>query len=193
MSTNKKLGTKPEISKLPMAQSDTPLVIDLPDGQKLVVGKMQTGTVIEVATWRGTGRPDSRTNRMMLGVSLAGQAQSTSETNPSTNESSNTSEKKSNILKYLNFATNAKEIIWKKLKNRKNNLKPTEGESNSPSIPSVPSSTVPSKPVEKLSSEVEIDEWLSRVKERRAARLAKENTISTKKSAPKKKNPKRKK
>lgn len=61
----------PEISTLPLAtiDSQTPLVIDLPDGQKLVVGNLDPGTVIEVATWRGTGRPDSRTNRLMLGVS----------------------------------------------------------------------------------------------------------------------------
>jgi hypothetical protein len=48
---------------------DQPLVIDLPDGQKLVVGNMVAGSVIEVATWRGTGRPDSRTSRLMLGMS----------------------------------------------------------------------------------------------------------------------------
>lgn len=48
---------------------DQPLVIDLPDGQKLVVGNMIAGSVIEVATWRGTGRPDSRTSRLMLGMS----------------------------------------------------------------------------------------------------------------------------
>ena len=48
---------------------DHPLVIDLPDGQKLVVGNMVEGSVIEVATWRGTGRPDSRTSRLMLGMS----------------------------------------------------------------------------------------------------------------------------
>ena len=60
-----------DISTLPLATVDTqaPLVIDLPDGQKLVVGHLDPGTVIEVATWRGTGRPDSRTNRLMLGVS----------------------------------------------------------------------------------------------------------------------------
>ena len=60
-----------DISTLPLATVDTqaPLVIDLPDGQKLVVGNLDPGTVIEVATWRGTGRPDSRTNRLMLGVS----------------------------------------------------------------------------------------------------------------------------
>ena len=54
-----------------MAGGDSPLVIDLPDGQKLVVGNLAAGSVIEVATWRGTGRPDSRTSRLMLGMSSA--------------------------------------------------------------------------------------------------------------------------
>lgn len=60
-----------ESSELPLTsrESQPPLVVDLPDGQKLVVGNLDPGTVIEVATWRGTGRPDSRTNRFMLGVS----------------------------------------------------------------------------------------------------------------------------
>lgn len=59
-----------KVSKLPLPLSDQPLVIDLPDGQKLVIGKMTQGSVIEVATWRGTGRPDSRTSRLMLGMSV---------------------------------------------------------------------------------------------------------------------------
>lgn len=59
---------EPTISTIPMPISDNPVVIDLPDGQKLVLGKLNAGSVIEVATWRGTGRPDSRTNRMMLGM-----------------------------------------------------------------------------------------------------------------------------
>lgn len=59
----------PVITSLPLPSSDSVLVIDLPDGQKLLVGKMAPGSVIEVATWRGTGRPDSRTNRLMLGMS----------------------------------------------------------------------------------------------------------------------------
>ncbi|MFZ4064375.1 MAG: hypothetical protein ACOYK0_05315 [Candidatus Nanopelagicaceae bacterium] len=58
-----------KVSQLPLPISDSPLVIDLPDGQKLVIGKMAEGSVIEVATWRGTGRPDSRTSRLMLGMS----------------------------------------------------------------------------------------------------------------------------
>lgn len=60
---------EPVITSLPLPSSDSVLVIDLPDGQKLLVGKMAPGSVIEVATWRGTGRPDSRTNRLMLGMS----------------------------------------------------------------------------------------------------------------------------
>ncbi|CAN2242029.1 hypothetical protein [Candidatus Planktophila versatilis] len=54
---------------VPPITPDQPLIIDLPDGQKLVVGNMVEGSVIEVATWRGTGRPDSRTSRLMLGMS----------------------------------------------------------------------------------------------------------------------------
>jgi len=57
-----------KVSKIPVELSDAPLVIDLPDGQKIILGKMQNGAVIEVATWHGTGRPDSRTNRFMIGM-----------------------------------------------------------------------------------------------------------------------------
>lgn len=65
--------SEPNISNIPMAKEENSLVIDLPDGQKLIVGDITHGTVIEVATWRGTGRPDSRTNRLMLGVSNSDQ------------------------------------------------------------------------------------------------------------------------
>jgi hypothetical protein len=54
-----------EVNKNP----DAPLVVDLPDGQKLMVGQLPPGTVVEIATWRGTSRPDSRTTRLLLGVS----------------------------------------------------------------------------------------------------------------------------
>jgi len=61
----------PTITNIPIAVSENPVVIDLPDGQKLVLGRLNAGSVIEVATWRGTGRPDSRTNRLMLGMTDA--------------------------------------------------------------------------------------------------------------------------
>ena len=78
---------KPVVSSLPISTGDTPLVIDLPDGQKLVVGNLESGTVIEVATWRGTGRPDSRTSRLMLGVSSTDELQEESQ-NTSSNAQS---------------------------------------------------------------------------------------------------------
>jgi hypothetical protein len=68
LANNETQNPSPKVSKLPLPISDSPLVIDLPDGQKIVVGKMVHGSVIEVATWRGVGRPDSRTSRLMLGM-----------------------------------------------------------------------------------------------------------------------------
>jgi hypothetical protein len=68
LATKKPENSAPTVSKLPLPLTDSALVIDLPDGQKIVVGKMTQGSVIEVATWRGVGRPDSRTSRLMLGV-----------------------------------------------------------------------------------------------------------------------------
>lgn len=69
MAKKKQESQEPVISNIPIPASENPMVIDLPDGQKIVLGKLTPGAVIEVATWRGTGRPDSRTNRFMLGIS----------------------------------------------------------------------------------------------------------------------------
>jgi hypothetical protein len=55
---------------IPTKPGDPTLIVDLPDGQKLIVGAIEPGTVIEIATWRGTGRPDSRTTRMLLGAGI---------------------------------------------------------------------------------------------------------------------------
>lgn len=85
MAKKKEEIKEPIVSSIPIPPSESALIIDLPDGQKLLVGKIQTGTVIEVATWRGTGRPDSRTNRLMLGVSSESDGQT-----PTTNEVAST-------------------------------------------------------------------------------------------------------
>jgi len=102
MAKKKIEAQEPAISTIPLPSQDSPLVIDLPDGQKLVVGNIAQGTVIEVATWRGTGRPDSRTNRLMLGVS------STEEASQSVNKDSapSGSEEKKPQNKFLGLALN---------------------------------------------------------------------------------------
>lgn len=78
MVKKKNVAMQATVSKLPSTLNDAPMVIDLPDGQKIILNKLQEGAVIEVATWHGTGRPDSRTNRFMLGMS-AGKTSATSE------------------------------------------------------------------------------------------------------------------
>lgn len=99
MAKKKQEVTPPAISTIPLADQDSPLVIDLPDGQKLVVGNIAHGTVIEVATWRGTGRPDSRTSRLMLGVSSTNSVDSAS---APTTESEEVQTKKQNpIQKFI--------------------------------------------------------------------------------------------
>lgn len=47
------------------------LIVDLPEGQKVILGRLPAGTVVEIASWRGTGAPDSRTSRLLLGTASA--------------------------------------------------------------------------------------------------------------------------
>jgi len=82
MIKNNQTPTAPVVTSLPLPNSDNAMVIDLPDGQKLVIGKIASGSVIEVATWRGTGRPDSRTTRLMLGMSTLNSSSSESIATP---------------------------------------------------------------------------------------------------------------
>jgi hypothetical protein len=100
-----------KVSQLPLPISDSPLVIDLPDWQKLVIGKMAEGSVIEVATWRGTGRPDSRTSRLMLGMSPGNLSDDAKET---TGYAAGQREKKpEGFAKYLDIAKNFFKTILK--------------------------------------------------------------------------------
>lgn len=51
------------------AVAKTPdLTIDLPFDQKLTVGSLKPNTVVEIATWRGTGGPDENSIRMLIGA-----------------------------------------------------------------------------------------------------------------------------
>jgi hypothetical protein len=40
--------------------------VELPEGHQLIIGEMPPGTVVEVATWQGVGRPDETANRFLL-------------------------------------------------------------------------------------------------------------------------------
>jgi hypothetical protein len=180
-----------KVSQLPLPISDSPLVIDLPDGQKLVIGKMAEGSVIEVATWRGTGRPDSRTSRLMLGMSPGNLSDDASET---TGYAGGQKERKpEGFAKYLDIANKALKTIAKlimklpvgKLKNIKlgkinlpkrgpKQIKPTSMESGSPAIsptsstsatpaPSITSSAFKSSKESKSDSNEDVDDWLAQI------------------------------
>lgn len=57
------ITTSPAITALPTGDE---LVINLPEGQKVLLGKLPPGTIIEIASWRGTGPPDHHTARILL-------------------------------------------------------------------------------------------------------------------------------
>jgi hypothetical protein len=181
----------PKVTSLPLPISDTPLVIDLPDGQKIVVGKMQPGSVIEVATWRGTGRPDSRTNRLMMGMNNGESSNPATADTEKKNESKNviqTGDWKAKAL-FLgkNFISQAQRSISQlslQIKKRK------------PGVAKIQPASRAS--ASDLASATEVDEWLQKVLERsekqsarairKSASMPKKAAKTVKKSAQKKSN-----
>ena len=179
-----------KVSQLPLPISDSPLVIDLPDGQKLVIGKMAEGSVIEVATWRGTGRPDSRTSRLMLGMSPGNLSEDASAT---TGYAGGQKEKKpEGFAKYLDIAQDFFKTILKlimklpvgKLKNIKlgkinlpkrspkqiaassstSGTPPSSSESKSSLFSTATSvSSKESKADSKAGSNEDVDDWLAQI------------------------------
>jgi hypothetical protein len=58
--------------------------ITLPEGQKLTIRSLEPGSVVEVASWRGAGKPDDTAIRMLFGA-----AGNEPESNPIEDETSN--------------------------------------------------------------------------------------------------------
>jgi len=180
--------TAPKVTSLPLPISDTPLVIDLPDGQKIVIGKLQPGSVIEVATWRGTGRPDSRTNRLMMGMNNGevSAAQPNSEQTAGTSQSTQASDLKSKALNTRKKLANQTQTFVSQLSSQLKKRKPAAAKIQPASQESASD----------LASASEVDEWLQKVLERSEKRTAKAReqkaaapkkaTKTVKKTAPKK-------
>ena len=142
------------VSKIPLPASDTPLVIDLPDGQKIVIGKMSRGSIVEVATWRGTGRPDSRTNRLILGV---GSTQAEGDAPAPTPEASSKANNKWLEAKALITKFDLKPVI-SAIRGLKSNVNKQIA-------------VVRKNDNEEFSSDVDIEEWLKKIKGRTESKL----------------------
>ena len=180
MTKKKVTKMNPTITNIPIALSDNPVVIDLPDGQKLVLGKLSAGSVIEVATWRGTGRPDSRTNRLMLGMS---------DTTPISNENNQPAEVKEVKKLSLPFGSITMPNIGGVLVKVKS-LK----ELASSSITSVKKVIEKSRsltPVE-TTADLDINAWIENISREVEAKGAQRRASTTKKSTPAKRSTKKK-
>ena len=179
MSKKKVTKMNPTITNIPIAVSDNPVVIDLPDGQKLVLGKLNAGSVIEVATWRGTGRPDSRTNRLMLGMS---------DTTPISNENTQPVEVKADKKLSLPFGS----ITMPNIGGSLVKVKSIKEMANS-SISSFKKAIEKSRsltPVE-TTADLDINAWIENISREVEAKGAQKRASATKKVSPAKK-PKKK-
>lgn len=170
MVKKKSAPSEPVVSNLPLPISETPLVIDLPDGQKLVIGKLAHGSVIEVATWRGTGRPDSRTNRLMLGMSSAADAVAVTNGEPAPSKKIISKDgvdlkaifSKIDLSVFARSAANLKDRFSKKVE------------------------TAKIEEPKEYTTDVEIDEWLAKIANKAEAKLEREKTSGAKaKTTPK--------
>jgi len=166
---------------------DQPLIIDLPDGQKLVVGNMVEGSVIEVATWRGTGRPDSRTSRLMLGMSPGSLTPTVVQTESGEKAKLTPKDRIAALLKSLQALP--KSLFIKKeegaKKEEKNFFKKPEGDKSDKSLSLkgdeskskkaffmdflVRSSHEQAKQEQSKQDELEIDKWLDSIRSKSAA------------------------
>jgi hypothetical protein len=167
-----------KVSKIPVELSDAPLVIDLPDGQKIILGKMQNGAVIEVATWHGTGRPDSRTNRFMIGMT-SGDSVSPNQSDPKSSDPSPAKKTRSidskvALRKVDGFLTLAKSLFNSLTLPLKNALNKTKELA----------------PVD-TTTELEINAWLNSITSEATKKVERASSTSpkkaVKKAAPKKK------
>jgi len=191
----------PKVSKLPLPISDSPLVIDLPDGQKIVVGKMTQGSVIEVATWRGVGRPDSRTSRLMLGMGTGNVNDDSDQDGGAQNSPQNppVSRKPKGFAGFIfsveHFFKNFNKINWAatmkallaSLTSKKAKAPKAPRNSASSTVTPVTEQDIrPAITVSPASEDADIEEWLNKISEKAARSTSGSRKPAAKKSTAKK-------
>lgn len=188
----------PKVSRLPLPISDSPLVIDLPDGQKLVVGKMTQGSVIEVATWRGVGRPDSRTSRLMLGMGNGNVNEESEDDESQEGGRARAVRKPEGIAGWLftaqNILKNLAHINWmatiQSLINTLSSKKPKKLKAKNRKVDQTSGETEHTfQPVEipaPVSDDADIEAWLNEISEKASRIKAKGSKPAAKKSVSKK-------
>ena len=219
MAASESEKSSPKVSKLPLPISDSPLVIDLPDGQKIVVGKMTLGSVIEVATWRGVGRPDSRTSRLMLGMGSGNvnEDSDSGETNQSQGERKAPVKPKGfagfiftlqrfvKNFSRINWAGTVKALLFSMSAKKKKRVAKPQASNSETSVQSKSASPADIKPavtISRVSEDADIEEWLNKITQKAARETTAKKPVakstgssavkpkaSVKKAAPKASNP----
>lgn len=65
----KEENSLPEIVQAPVVGTQSSeMIVDLPQGQKFTLRGMSPGTIIEIASWSGSGSPDEAAIRMLFGA-----------------------------------------------------------------------------------------------------------------------------
>lgn len=66
MGLRRKVEFKNHEPKFPAPLEGYAATVELPEGHHVTIGELTPGTIVEVATWNGTGKPDDSTKRFLI-------------------------------------------------------------------------------------------------------------------------------
>jgi hypothetical protein len=66
MGLRRKVEFKNHEPKFPAPLEGYAATVELPEGHHVTIGELTPGTIVEVATWDGTGKPDETTKRFLI-------------------------------------------------------------------------------------------------------------------------------
>lgn len=74
MALRRKVSFKNHEPKFPAPLEGYAATVELPEGHHVTIGELTPGTIVEVATWEGTGKPDQTTRRFLISADGSGLA-----------------------------------------------------------------------------------------------------------------------
>lgn len=72
MGIRRKVAFKNHEPKFPAPLEGYAATVELPEGHHVTIGELTPGTIVEVATWDGTGKPDESTKRFLISADGSG-------------------------------------------------------------------------------------------------------------------------
>jgi hypothetical protein len=78
----RKVEFKNHEPKFPAPLEGYAATVELPEGHHVTIGELTPGTIVEVATWDGTGKPDETTKRFLISADGTGLSRRTGSEQP---------------------------------------------------------------------------------------------------------------